>query len=302
MEKFYSSSIKINTGFGVGSRQPLDVRTICETMDDMNSMPDTRRYEGLVVYCEDVKKFFRYDGISFIELSVEHVIDNLTSESVDIGLSANQGRVLKNSIDALNNALDALKQEVINNDGDYAELFSSIQSSITTINESIENLTQEDTKINTLITALQGVDASLQETINALKTKHESDTTSINNKNTEQDTRLGAIEALDTQQNTRLSNIEAKDIAQDGSITNLQEEDEKIKQSIEELVDGISSGAVSSGKVKVDAADTTINYLENKIVSGTANHQSGKFSVDIIKANEKLNVTVDIPVPVWTKL
>lgn len=274
MEKFYSSSIKINTGFGVGSRQPLDARTICEKVDDMNAIPDTRRYEGLVVYCEDVKKYFKYDGTAFIELSVEHVIDNLTSTSVDIGLSANQGRVLKEALDALNTELDKLKQEVGDNNGEYNEIFTNIQKSINTINENITSLKQEDTKINNLITALQNVDAGLQKAIDSLKTQHTTDVTAL----------------------------KAKDTEQDENIKNLQDEDKSIKQSIEDLRDDVTSGAASSGKVKVDKSDTSIDYLENKIIPGTADHQNGKFSVAVTKANEKLNVTVDVPVPVWTKL
>ena len=274
MEKFYSSSIKINTGFGVGSRQPLDARTICEKVDDMNAIPDTRRYEGLVVYCEDVKKYFKYDGTAFIELSVEHVIDNLTSTSVDIGLSANQGRVLKEALNALNTELDKLKQEVGNNDGEYNEIFTNIQNSINTINENITSLKQEDTKINNLITALQGVDSALQKAIDELKTQHTTDVTAF----------------------------KAKDTEQDESIKNLQDEDKNIKQSIEDLRNDVTSGAASSGKVKVDESDISIDYLENKIIPGTADHQNCKFSVAVTKANEKLNVTVDVPVPVWTKL
>ena len=288
MEKFYSSSIKINTGFGVGSRQPLDARTICEKVDDMNAIPDTRRYEGLVVYCEDVKKYFKYNGTAFIELSVEHVIDNLTSTSVDIGLSANQGRVLKEALDALNTELDKLKQEVGDNNGEYNEIFTNIQNSINTINENITSLKQEDTKIHNLITALQNVDAGLQKAIDALKTQHTTDVTALKAKDIEQDGRLNAIETKNTEQ--------------DGSIKDLQDEDKNIKQSIEDLRDDVTSGTASSGKVKVDASDTTIDYLENKIIPGTADHQNGKFSVAVTKANEKLNVTVEVPVPVWTKL
>lgn len=288
MEKFYSSSIKINTGFGVGSRQPLDARTICEKVDDMNAIPDTRRYEGLVVYCEDVKKYFKYNGTAFVELSVEHVIDNLTSTSVDIGLSANQGRVLKEALDSLNTELQKLKQEVGDNDGEYNEIFTNIQNSINTINENITSLKQEDTKINNLITALQGVDTALQKAIDELKTQHTTDVTSLKEKDTEQDGRLSAIETKNTEQ--------------DGSIKDLQDEDKNIKQSIEVLRDDVTSGAASSGKVKVDESDTTIDYLENKIIPGTADHQNGKFSVAVTKANEKLNVTVEVPVPVWTKL
>ena len=288
MEKFYSSSIKINTGFGVGSRQPLDARTICEKVDDMNAIPDTRRYEGLVVYCEDVKKYFKYNGTAFVELSVEHVIDNLTSTSVDIGLSANQGRVLKEALDLLNTELQKLKQEVGDNDGEYNEIFSNIQNSINTINENITSLKQEDTKINNLITALQGVDTALQKAIDELKTQHTTDVTALKTKDTEQDGRLSAIEAKNTEQ--------------DGSIKDLQDEDKNIKQSIEDLRDDVTSGAASSGKVKVDDSDTTIDYLENKIIPGTADHQNSKFSVAVTKANEKLNVTVEVPVPVWTKL
>ena len=274
MEKYYNSSIKISTGFGMGSRQPLDARTICATKDDMNSIPETRLYEGFVCYCEDVKKYFKYDGSQFIELSVEKVIDNLTSTSTDIGLSANQGRVLKGLLDDLSVALKALETQVGGNDSQYKELFEKINSSIETINTSITNLQNKDTELSNLITALQKVDTTIQESISSLKELHTQDVTLLNN----------------------------KDTAQDKEIENLKAKDKELQTSISDLQDDVTTGVASSGKVKVDETDKTIDYLENKIVSGAEDHQNGIYAVTLKKENEKLNVTVEVPVPVWKKL
>ena len=331
MEKYYNSSIKISTGFGMGSRQPLDARTICATKDDMNSIPETRLYEGFVCYCEDVKKYFKYDGSQFIELSVEKVIDNLTSTSTDIGLSANQGRVLKGLLDDLSVALKALETQVGGNDSQYKELFEKINSSIETINTSITNLQNKDTELSNLITALQKVDTTIQESISSLKELHTQDVTLLNNKDTAQDKEIENLKTKDKELQTSISDLQGdvttsaatiqesissltelhtqdvtslknKDTAQDKEIENLKAKDKELQTSISDLQDDVTTGVASSGKVKVDETDKTIDYLENKIVSGAEDHQNGIYAVTLKKENEKLNVTVEVPVPVWKKL
>ena len=315
----------------MGSRQPLDARTICATKDDMNSIPETRLYEGFVCYCEDVKKYFKYDGSQFIELSVEKVIDNLTSTSTDIGLSANQGRVLKGLLDDLSVALKALETQVGGNDSQYKELFEKINSSIETINTSITNLQNKDTELSNLITALQKVDTTIQESISSLKELHTQDVTLLNNKDTAQDKEIENLKTKDKELQTSISDLQGdvttsaatiqesissltelhtqdvtslknKDTAQDKEIENLKAKDKELQTSISDLQDDVTTGVASSGKVKVDETDKTIDYLENKIVSGAEDHQNGIYAVTLKKENEKLNVTVEVPVPVWKKL
>ena len=360
MEKHYSSSIKISTGFGMGSRQPLDARSICATVDDMNSIPETRLYEGFVCYCEDIKKYFRYDGKSFIELSVEHVINNLTSTSVDIGLSANMGRHLKELLDKLEASLEAFKTEVGNNNDSYDSKIEEIHNNINSINESltksisnleskhdsdISSLKSKDTelsnKISTLetkhdsdissleekdteldnqiselkskhdsdISSLGEKDTELSNKISTLETKHDSDISSLKSKDTDQDSKISALEKTATSHTSDIDSLKAKDTDLEskitknvGDISDLKDADESIKSEIQQLRDDVTTGEASSGKVKVDASDTTINYLENKIVSGTPNYENGTFAVTITKDNEQLKATVDIPIPVWQKL
>lgn len=97
--KHFAKSIKVSTGFGLSSKSPLDARTVATTVDEMNSIPDIQLYEGLEVYVEANKTKYQYTGTTFIPLSIAAVIDNLTSTSTTVGLSANQGRVLKGLLD-----------------------------------------------------------------------------------------------------------------------------------------------------------------------------------------------------------
>ena len=50
-----------------------------------------------------------------------------------------------------------------------------------------------------------------------------------------------------------------------------------------------------TGKVKVDGAGTA-DYLENKVVAGTANAETNTYAVTVTKAEDKLKLTVDIEI------
>lgn len=273
MEKFYDASIKINTGFGIGSRQPLDARTVCETITQMNEIPDTRRYEGLVVYVEENKRYYKYNVTEFEALSVEQVIDNLSSNSTNVGLSANQGRVLKELIDSLSDTstnlgslINDLQTQITNNDNEYTLKFDSITQSLNDINNKIVELQNKDISIDEKISSLQQIDKELQDSLKTL-----SDT--LNNKNAEQD----------------------------AEIESLKEKDTELEKSIESLRDDVNTGAAASGKVKI--TDTgQLGYLKDKIIKGKADHNNGKFAVDLTEENDTLKISVEVPIPVWQKL
>ena len=327
MEKYYESSIKIGSSFGLGSRQPLDARTICSTVSDMNAILDTRRYEGLVVYVEETKKFYRYSGSAFIELSVEHVIDSLTSDSNDIGLAASQGKVLKGLIDSLSSALNtAIKElektiEQVSGDitGNLNQEISNIQTQISAINKTLTALSQEDASLseridtlNSSLTSLQDIVTQIQNvTIKALQDKDNSqdeEIAAIKEKNTQQDTKISAVETKNTEQDGRLVALEEADTAQDTKITAVEtkntEQDSKlqeISESIASLEEATGVSTENAGKVKIDKS-STLGYLGDKLASDTTDIENGKVKVDIVKENDVLKFSTTIPIPVWKTL
>ena len=64
----------------------------------------------------------------------------------------------------------------------------------------------------------------------------------------------------------------------------------KAEEALTDLIEDINAEA---GKVKVDEADTA-DYLENKVVSGTADEANNTYAATVTKADNKLNITVKI--------
>ena len=61
--------ILINTGFDVGSSNPVDSRTVKNTIDDRDALiTDGYVYEGMEVYCKDTKVKYRWNGAAWEEV------------------------------------------------------------------------------------------------------------------------------------------------------------------------------------------------------------------------------------------
>ena len=55
--------ILINTGFDLGSSNPLDNRTLKDTVDERDALVNEGKvYENLKVYCKDTKNEYRWTG------------------------------------------------------------------------------------------------------------------------------------------------------------------------------------------------------------------------------------------------
>lgn len=64
------SGISLSAGFDLKSQSPLDLRTQYKTKDEMNAVPITDLYEGLIAYIIDEKKFYRFIDGSWSEFSI----------------------------------------------------------------------------------------------------------------------------------------------------------------------------------------------------------------------------------------
>lgn len=61
--------ILINTGFDVGSSNPIDSRTVKNTTDERDALvTDGLVYENLKVYCKDTQTEYRWTGAAWEEV------------------------------------------------------------------------------------------------------------------------------------------------------------------------------------------------------------------------------------------
>ena len=47
--------IKLSTGFDLNAKAPLDNRTVFETLNEMNSLPNINLYDGLTCFVKETK-------------------------------------------------------------------------------------------------------------------------------------------------------------------------------------------------------------------------------------------------------
>ena len=104
----YGKGISIASGFDLGAKLPLDSRNIAYTIEERDAHVDNGRvYEGMLCYVIGDKTTYQYTGTEWkvfgfdIKDIVVPLENNLTSNATDRALAANQGRVLKELIDAL---------------------------------------------------------------------------------------------------------------------------------------------------------------------------------------------------------
>lgn len=104
----YGKGISIASGFDLGAKLPLDSRSIAYTIEERDAHVDNgRAYEGMLCYVIGDKTTYQYTGTGWkvFGFDIADVVvpleNNLTSNATDRALAANQGRVLKELIDAL---------------------------------------------------------------------------------------------------------------------------------------------------------------------------------------------------------
>ena len=98
----YDKGILMTNGFSIAARQPADLKSIAETIEERNSyVTKNIAYEGMTVFVNEDKKTYQLIDNNWVEFgtvideeSIAHVYDGLDSTSVTMALSAKQGNVL----------------------------------------------------------------------------------------------------------------------------------------------------------------------------------------------------------------
>ena len=297
-EKYYDSSIKISSSFGVGARVPLDARTVCATMSDMEAIPDTRKYEGLTVYVEENKKTYYWNGSEWEQRSIEKVIDELDSDITDIGLSAAKGKYLNERINTLvevtlpavkkelQTAISELESTVEGNDSSTQTSIQDIKDDIETINNTLNTLQNTTiTSIQSAITALQTVDQTINKTISDLQLALSARIKALEDLNIS--TRLTTLEGNDKTQDTNIDNLQSKTNNHETRIDALEGNDKTQNSDIDALQSTTSThtSQISSIVSKNSEQDTSINSLIGRVTdleasTGTVQGQVGKVKVE----------------------
>jgi hypothetical protein len=126
----YGKGIPVTSGFDLGAKSPLDSRTVVDNFEELQLHVDgNRAYEGMLVYVNSEKKLYVYNGTDWEELTTNvdadnpifDVVDNLESTATNAPLSANQGRVLKETINDIEATLETTIRETISNVEDKLE-------------------------------------------------------------------------------------------------------------------------------------------------------------------------------------
>lgn len=162
----YGKGIPVTSGFDLGAKSPLDSRMVVANFEELQLHIDgNRAYEGMLVYVNSEKKLYVYNGTDWEELTTNvdadnpifDVVDNLESTATNAPLSANQGRILKETI---NGVEETLIESINNVETTLEETINNVE---TTIGEKISNV---EAIINNVEVTIDSVEIALEETVN----------------------------------------------------------------------------------------------------------------------------------------
>ena len=139
----FGKGITVTSGFDLGAKAPLDSRLIAETLDELQEHIDNNRaYEGMMVYVKETQLTYQYLGERWMVFTsgggsgqgTSIIINDLNSFLINASLSANQGRVLREMIEAVQSnfytkeEIDQLHEILNNKDLQFEEKFNNISN------------------------------------------------------------------------------------------------------------------------------------------------------------------------------
>lgn len=150
------SGIKILDTFVYSGSKYLDQRQEVANIDEMKALSAVDVPEGFITFCKANKTYYKFDS-SYNDPTTMHwkslgnmepmkrveVIDSLTSDRTDAALSAKQGKLLSNSINALKTDINGRPDATA-----YEALKTQIQGANTTISTATGNISTINGKIN----------------------------------------------------------------------------------------------------------------------------------------------------------
>lgn len=141
----FGKGITVASGFDLSAKAPLDSRIVVNNYTELNEhVKNNRVYDGMIVYVIEEQTTVQYVNKSWIPFGSDInqganvVIDNLNSILVNAALSANQGRILREMIEAIKlnfyttKEIDTIKEILEQKDEEILEKFDNISEYLPT--------------------------------------------------------------------------------------------------------------------------------------------------------------------------
>lgn len=235
-EPKFGKGITVASGFDLGAKSALDTRATVKTIEERNAhVTGNRAYEGMMVYVEaDQKtyqlinnewKVFGFDVEQF-EASVE---DNLTSNNTTTALSANQGRVLNEKIEAQATVVNEINGKVTNIETTVNEIQESLEGLGSDLTSSIEGLDNRLTSVEGDMTTAKQDISNLKTDVSSMK----SDISSLEDGlAAEVERATNAEDALDKKIDSEVIALQATDNALSSSIAETNTKIDKVSSNL----------------------------------------------------------------------
>lgn len=108
---YFGTGIPLSASFDLGSPRPLDSRSVVQDMDELNAIPEGRKYEGLSVYVKDASKKYTWTGSAF-------------AEDVSLGLKGDDGAAATIAVGTITVGDPGTDATIINSGTDNAAVFN----------------------------------------------------------------------------------------------------------------------------------------------------------------------------------
>lgn len=151
----FGKGITVASGFDLNAKAPLDTRLVVQDSEELQQhILNNRVYEGMIVYVIKEKITYQFINSEWVVFGGQNVssnestgviIDNLNSLLINASLSANQGRILREMIEAIQSnfytieEVETIKTTLENKDLEILDKFNTISEYFPTKLSSFEN-------------------------------------------------------------------------------------------------------------------------------------------------------------------
>ena len=258
----FGNGITVASGFDLGAKSALDSRLTAKTLADRDAhVTGNRAYEGMIVYVEETKKTYQLIDNTWVEFGFnqdkleQSIVDNLTTDSTTSALSARQGKVLNEKIEAHVGDDDVhITQEERTK---IANTYTKGE-----VDEVVQRIDTAHASLSQKVEALEGLDLGnkfngLEESIGEINTKIEG----IEEQITETDGKIGTLQTTVTESIKQVNT----------EIGTLKQEDLNIKQSITDLeaslksADNVLEGKIADTLGKITAVEGNVEEAVNSL-------------------------------------
>lgn len=272
-DAYFGKGITLAAGFDLGAKSALDSRSTVKTMAERDAhVTGNRAYEGMTVYVEENQKTYqlvngewKIFGLDseILDAAKTEVEDNLESTRTDAALSANQGKVLKEMIDAQSEMLTEQSEKLDTIEGKLDQAIEDIAGLGTDLEEQIGDLDDR-------LTTVEGDMATAKEDISNAQT----DIADLKSDVAEIQTDITAVEEAIAAEAERAEQAEqALDAKIDAAVKELEDADGELRTSINELdakVDSTKTELEEKITAEETAREEAVADLQSKIDANTA--------------------------------